>query len=135
VLHADGKRGIVLAACQAKKNAAGTLELFAGDGAQTLARGDEFSHLRVPDQDVSRPGQPRFVHVAENLTVDLDRKLVTAEPVMERSEARATTDWHEHEQGIYARRGDGTELSGPPSGQRRDGPPLGPLRWMAPIKE
>ena len=135
VLHADGKRGLVLAACQAKRNAAGTLELFAGDGARTLAQGDELSNLRLPDHDVSRPGQPRFVRVAENLTVDLDRKLVTAEPAMESREACATTDWHEHQQGIYARRGDGTELRGPPSGERRNGPPLGPLLWMAPIKE
>lgn len=132
VLHADGSRGLVLVGCHAQTPA--RLQLF-GRAAKPLLPAAPVPDLNLPDRDVGRPGQPRFLQVAEHLSVDLDKSALVREPSLAPDQVRETMDWGEQSQGIYARRGDGTELRGPPAGKRRIGPPNGPLRWLRPIKK
>lgn len=108
-------------------------ELFGGAKPLVLVDEKRTSKLGLPDQDRSLRGQPRFVPLDEDITVDLDRQSVVARPTLRPEEARPTEDWRERRKGIYARRGDGTELSGPPEPESREAP-LGPLRWVRPIK-
>jgi hypothetical protein len=131
VLHADGARGLVLVGCHAQTPA--TLQLFGREGKPLLPSGP-IPDLELPDHDVGLRGQPRFLQVTQNLSVDLDRKALVRETSLGPDEVRETTDWRERSQGIYARRGNGTELSGPPASERDNGPPNGPLRWLRPIQ-
>jgi hypothetical protein len=130
VLHADGARGLVLVGCHAKAPA--TLQLF-GRQAKPLLPSAPIPDLDLPGHDVRLPGQRRFLQMAEHLYVDLDRQALVRAPGLGPDEVMQTTDWREREHGIYARRGDGTELRGPSASSRQNGPPSGPLRWQPPI--
>lgn len=134
LLHADAERGLLLVACLSEENVEKRLRLF-GNGAETiLAPEMKTKELALPELDTWQPGRPRFVSVADSLTVDLDSKSVVETPVLAPSEVRATTRWEDRLQGIYARRGDGAVLSGPPANRGAMGAATGPLRWLRPLK-
>jgi hypothetical protein len=130
LLHADPGRGLVLVSCYDSMPA--TVQLFDRE-ARPLLPNTPYPLAHRQDQDVIRPGRPRFIELAEGVWVDLDRRALFDQPTLDRSEVRMTTNWSERNRGLYARRGDGAVLSGPAVNQRRDDPPSGPLRWNRPL--
>ena len=135
VLHVDAVRGLVVAACLANEYSKTTLKLFEGDQAVTLASANEVPDFDFAYENILTRGQPQFIRLTEKTVIDLDTKSLVSAPTLGPNEARENTDWHERLRGIYARRGDGTELRGPPVSGRTLDPSTGPLRWMRPIKK
>jgi hypothetical protein len=130
LLHADSGRGLVLVSCHDSTPA--TLQLFGREG-RPLLPNTPFPKASEQDQEIIQPGRPRFVRLPGGDCVDLEKRALVDQPTLDGSEVRMTTNWTERDRGLYARRGDGAVLSGPPVNQRRRDPPSGPLRWNRPL--
>jgi hypothetical protein len=128
LLHADGRRGLVLVDCSGRANEhVGAIELHDGTapitfGQEPRAHGDSW-----------QPGRPRYVPVGERL-LDLDSRRLVDTVALGPGEARASDSYDLVQKGVYAVRGDGAQLRSPavPTRNGRRLVPLGPLHWEEP---